>query len=197
MASNPPLPPPGAYIGWVDFAVETFDAKGSGLPLAPADGSGLDPETVREAARQELRALRAAQAPPPDSLALDWDRYRALREQLTHEDNLVNHRLMWLILSEGLLFTAYGTISTAKLHWLAYGFPFFGMTVATVIGASIYAALAATEALHRHYAESGLSRLCRLTPSDATDVRGKWAAQALPFVFGALWMLAIAGAFNG
>ena len=73
----------------------------------------------------------------------DWDLYRALREQLTHEDNLVNHRLMWLILSEGLLFTAYGTISTARLHWLAYGFPFFGMAVAGVIGASIYAALAA------------------------------------------------------
>ena len=46
----------------------------------------------------------------------DWDLYRALREQWTHEDNLVNHRLMWLILSEGLLFTAYGTLSTAKLH---------------------------------------------------------------------------------
>lgn len=55
----------------------------------------------------------------------DWDLCRALREQWTHEDNLVNHRLMWLILSEGLLFTAYGTLSTAKLHWLVFGFPFF------------------------------------------------------------------------
>lgn len=26
--------------------------------------------------------------------------------------------------------------------------------------------------------------------------RGKWAAQALPFVFGALWLLAMAGAFG-
>ena len=47
--------------------------------------------------------------------ATDWDLYRALREQWTHEDNLVNHRLMWLILSEGLLFTAYGSLSAAKL----------------------------------------------------------------------------------
>src|SRR6202008_1480618 len=70
---------------------------------------------------------RMAQAPPPQQEP-NWDLYRALREQWTHEDNLVNHRLMWLILSEGLLFTAYGTVSTAKLHWLAYGFPFFGMT---------------------------------------------------------------------
>jgi hypothetical protein len=126
----------------------------------------------------------------------DWDLYRALREQLTHEDNLVNHRLMWLILSEGLLFTAYGTISTARLHWLAYGFPFFGMAVAAVIGISIYAALEATDELRRRYEASGLTQLCRLTPSERTGGRGKWAAQALPFVFGALWVLAIAGAFN-
>lgn len=71
----------------------------------------------------------------------DWDLYRALREQWTHEDNLVNHRLMWLILSQGLLFTAYGTLSTAKLHWLVFGFPFFGMAVSAVIGVSIFAAL--------------------------------------------------------
>jgi len=135
-----------------------------------------------------------SQTPPATSS--DWDLYRALREQLTHEDNLVNHRLMWLILSEGLLFTAYGTISTAKLHWLAYGFPFFGMTVAGVIGASIYAALAATDEIRSQYDASGLARLCQLTHSQATGGRGKWAAQALPFVFGGLWLLAVAGAFG-
>ena len=126
----------------------------------------------------------------------DWDLYRALREQWTHEDNLVNHRLMWLILSEGLLFTAYGTLSTAKLHWLVFGFPFFGMTVAAVIGVSIFAALAATDEIARHYEAAGLGRLCSLTPSQRIGNRGKWAAQALPFVFGALWLLAMAGAFG-
>jgi hypothetical protein len=126
----------------------------------------------------------------------DWDLYRALREQWTHEDNLVNHRLMWLILSEGLLFTAYGTLSTAKLHWLVVGFPFFGMAVAAVIGVSIFAALAATEEISEQYEAAGLNELCSLTPSRRTGNRGKWAAQALPFVFGALWLLAMAGAFS-
>lgn len=42
----------------------------------------------------------------------------------------------------------------------------------------------------------GLSRLCSLTPSRHIDNRGKWAAQALPFVFGGLWLLAMAGAFS-
>lgn len=126
----------------------------------------------------------------------DWELYRALREQWTHEDNLVNHRLMWLILSQGLLFTAYGTISTAKLHWLVFGFPLFGMAVAALIGVSIYAALAATEAIGRQYEAAGLQALCSLSPGQHDGLRGKLAAQALPFVFGALWALALAGAFG-
>ena len=126
----------------------------------------------------------------------DWDLYRALREQWTHEDNLVNHRLMWLILSEGLLFTAYGTLSTAKLHWWVFGFPFFGMAVAAVIGVSIFAALAATEEIRKQFETAGLGALCSLTPSSRTGNRGKWAAQSLPFVFGGLWLLALAGAFS-
>jgi hypothetical protein len=133
---------------------------------------------------------------PPPRPEADWDLYRALREQWTHEDNLVNHRLMWLILSEGLLFTAYGTLSTAKLHWLVIGFPFFGMAVAAVIGISIFAALAATDEISRQYDAAGLTRLCALTPSHHIGHRGRLAAQSLPFVFGALWLLAMAGAFG-
>jgi hypothetical protein len=125
----------------------------------------------------------------------DWELYRALREQWTHEDNLVNHRLMWLILSQGLLFTAYGTLSSAKMHWLVFGFPFFGMAVSAVIGMSIFAALAAIEEVNRQYEEAGLNSLCNLSPGRHIENRGKLAAQALPFVFGALWLLALAGAF--
>lgn len=133
---------------------------------------------------------------PPPNPQPDWDLYRALREQWTHEDNLVNHRLMWLILSEGLLFTAYGTLSTANLHWLVFGFPFFGMLVAAIIGVSIFAALAATDEISRQYDAAGLGALLSLTPSRRIGNRGKWAAQSLPFVFGALWLLAMAGAFG-
>jgi hypothetical protein len=54
-------------------------------------------------------------------------------------------------------------LSTAKLHWLVFGFPFFGMTVAGVIGISIYAALEATDELTRQFEVSGLARLARRT----------------------------------
>jgi hypothetical protein len=103
---------------------------------------------------------------------------------------------MWLILSEGLLFTAYGTISTAKMHWLVYGFPFFGIAVAAVIGVSIFAAIAATDYIQQQFDASSVSQLCQITPKSRRAKRGKWAAQALPFVFGGLWVLAWAGAFG-
>jgi hypothetical protein len=143
----------------------------------------------------EARIMTRNPLTTPQSAA-NWDLYRALREQWTHEDNLVNHRLMWLILSEGLLFTAYGTLSTAKLHWLVFGFPFFGMTVAGVIGVSIFAALDATDEIRRQFEEAQLGSLCSLTPDRRIGRRGRWAAQALPLVFGALWLLAMAGAFG-
>ena len=130
---------------------------------------------------------------PRMATAADWDLYRALREQWTHEDNLVNHRLMWLILSEGLLFTAYGTVSSAKLHWLVFGFPFFGIAVAALIGVGIFTAYAATAEIRRTFDAAGLERLSRLTPDIRSAHRGQWAAQGLPFVFGAFWMLALAG----
>lgn len=128
----------------------------------------------------------------PDELP-EWDLYRALREQWTHEDNLVSHRLMWLILSQGLLFTAYGTLTMDKHRWLVYGFPVFGMAVAAVIGVSIFAALDASGAIEAAYEKAGLNRLCHLTPQSPTSHRGNWAAKALPFVFGTLWLLAATG----
>ena len=123
----------------------------------------------------------------------DWDLYHALREQWTHEDNLINHRLMWLILSQGLLFTAYGTLTIDKHRWLVYGFPVFGMAVAAVIGVSIFAALDASGAIEAAYEKAGLDRLCHLTPQSGTGHRGSWAAKALPCVFGTLWVLAATG----
>ena len=131
--------------------------------------------------------------PPPSQ---NWDLYRALREQWTHEDHVMNHRLMWLILSEGFLFTAYGALSISRYHWLLIGFPFFGLAVAAVIGISIFAAFQSIEEVHRQYEVAGLASLCALTPSRDIGRRAKWAAQALPFVFGALWLLALAGAFR-
>lgn len=121
-----------------------------------------------------------------------WDHWRALREQWTHEDNLVHARMTWLILSNGLLFTAYGAQFTTRISWLVLGFPFFGLTVAALIGIAIFAAMSASEEIQRQFELAGLADLCPLAPASHVAHRGRWAAKALPFVFGGLWVLALA-----
>lgn len=124
-----------------------------------------------------------------------WDQYRALREQWTHEDNLVHHRMTWLLLSGGLLFTAYTNLAVASAggSLLRIGFPLFGIVVAALIGVGIDTALTATDEIKRQFEAAGLADLCPLAPAGHIALRGRWAARALPFVFGAMWLLALVG----
>jgi hypothetical protein len=136
---------------------------------------------------EQLHPMQTHRTP---DLAL-WDHWRALREQWTHEDNLVHARVTWLILSNGLLFTAYGAQFTTRLSWLTFGFPFFGMAVAMLIGIGIFTAMSASEEIQRQFDLAGLVDLCALAPASPAAHRGRWAAKALPFVFGGLWLLAL------
>jgi hypothetical protein len=126
-----------------------------------------------------------------------WDQYRALREQWTHEDMLISHRITWLILSEGLLFNAYVALSAKASGWLALGFPLFGIAVAALIGVGVFTALRASEQVRLEYERAGLSDLCPLAPAVHLARRGRWAPKALPFVFGAMWVMALAAALGG
>jgi hypothetical protein len=125
-----------------------------------------------------------------------WDHHRALREQWTHEDQVMNHRMGWLIWSEGLMFTAYGAQVREGASWLVLGFPFFGIAVAVLAGVGIYAAMAATDDIRRQFDEAGLADLCPLAPSSAIAHRGRWAARSMPFIFGGLWALALASSLH-
>ena len=125
-----------------------------------------------------------------------WDQWRALREQWTHEDTLVNHRVSWLILSGGLLFTAYRAEAAGSESWLALAFPLFGILVAALIGVAIHAALAASDDVRREFERAGLADLCPLAPASRLARRGRWAAKALPWVFGSMWLLALLGSLR-
>jgi hypothetical protein len=126
-----------------------------------------------------------------------WDQYRALREQWTHEDVLVGQRITWLILAEGLLFNAYVTLGSKATGWLGLMFPVFGIAVATVIGVGVFTALRAMDQVRMEHERSGLADLCALAPEVHLARRGRWAPKALPFVFGAMWVLALMGAIGG
>ncbi len=126
-----------------------------------------------------------------------WDQYRALREQWTHEDMLVGQRVTWLILAEGLLFNAYVSLGVRTAGWLGFVFPLFGVAVAAVIGVGVFTAMRASEQVRLEYERSGLADLCPLAPEVHLAHRGRWAPKAMPFVFGAMWVLAWGGAVGG
>jgi hypothetical protein len=126
-----------------------------------------------------------------------WDEARALREQWTHEDNLVGQRITWLILGEGLLFNAYVALTARAAGWMAWGFPLFGLVVASLIGVGVFTALQASEQVRQLYEARGLADLCPLAPAVHMARRGRWAPKALPFVFGGMWLLALGMAATG
>ncbi len=122
-----------------------------------------------------------------------WDQYRALREQWTHEDVLVGQRVTWMILAEGLLLNAYVSLGAKAAGWLGWLFPLFGIAVAVVIGLGIYTALRASDDVRAEYERAGLADLCLLAPATHLAQRGRYAPKMLPFVFGAMWLLALLG----
>lgn len=122
-----------------------------------------------------------------------WDQYRALREQWTHEDTLVGQRITWLILAEGLLLNAYVSLGAKVAGWLGVVFPLFGIAVAVVIGLGVFTALRAADQVRAEFERCGLPDLCALAPAVHLARRGRVAPKALPFVFGAMWLLALAG----
>ena len=62
---------------------------------------------------------------------------------------------------------------------------------------AIHAALAASDDVRREFERAGLADLCPLAPASSLARRGRWASKALPFVFGAMWLLALAGSLRG
>jgi hypothetical protein len=100
--------------------------------------------------------------------------------------------MVWLILSQGLLLNAYGTLSFADESWLAIGLPLFGLALTALIASSIFASLSSAAEIGRRYEEAGAG-LPALAPPRRFRLRGDRATRALPFVFAALWLLALLG----
>jgi hypothetical protein len=91
------------------------------------------------------------------------ERYRAYRGQIEAESALVGVRLGWLIGSEAFLAAAYATVLTVptapaaprfvdQAKELYFAIPIAGITLAFVVGISLWAALRAMGKLRKEYA---------------------------------------------
>lgn len=87
-------------------------------------------------------------------------------------------------------------LSAKASGWLTFAFPFFGIAVATLLGVGVLTALRASEHVRLEYERAGLAGPCPLAPELHLARSGRWAPKALPFVFGAMWVLALAAAIG-
>jgi hypothetical protein len=117
--------------------------------------------------------------------------YEDLREKWTHEDDLINHRITWLLLSQTLLFTAYGIFlqtasqpdHLASVDKLIPVIPLIGFAVSIIIMWSIGAALASMRFLRKQNKE--------IVAKPNTGIGGFLPPILLPIVFLLSWIYVV------
>ncbi|MCP6759912.1 MAG: hypothetical protein NHB32_14365 [Fischerella sp. CENA71] len=137
--------------------------------------------------------------------------YNRIRAKIEHEDNLVDHRIRWMITLQGLLFTAYGfslsaeatslrvlssdkmsfisTLTTLRQAMVAVG---FGSSFATLLG--VVAAHRAirdderTLRLRQKNYESERKTILNPIGQRVTNTLGIICSLAFPFLGAVVWM---------
>lgn len=133
---------------------------------------------------------------PPANLEM----YRILRGEIEHEDQLINHRLSWLVSSQAFMLTAFAiTLNApvlfvnpiyAKLNRILYLLlPFTGMVSALLIYPSILGAIIALQRLQRHSRGRTPTDLPPIHGSPLTIILGHCGPLLIPWVFIVTWLV--------
>jgi len=115
------------------------------------------------------------------------DEYKDLREKWTHEDNLINHRLGWLLTSQTILFAGYGVllqkqqIPQERVSFMLTLIAGLGAVTSALLLLSVVAAIVALFAL----------RKCnqKLNPDGIAFLLGIVTPIGLPLVFFVAWIV--------
>jgi len=126
------------------------------------------------------------------SFSQAYDRYC---RQIDKEDNLIDQRLNWMLVSQSLLFGALG-VSNQKIAGLMYLIiPLVGIGVSIMVGASVRAAVLSLQH-YRDYMEKACPReydknmcLPELHREPKNLSRGLVSPKALPWLFLGAWIL--------
>ena len=146
---------------------------------------------------------------PTDAIPNQKSLYELLRKQLEHEDNLINHRLNWLLLSQGFLFVAYSTILTTdnlnptQKVWPLRILILFAVVVSALTCSSIWAAFRAIQELRACWLRSNKAESKEEREKLETDfppivwdgctrssrlARGEYAAVGIPIFVILAWI---------
>jgi hypothetical protein len=146
----------------------------------------------------------------PDALSTETSRasspdskdYFFLREEIRHEDNMINQRLSWLVSSQSFLLTGfaiavggpaqakselYARLNLALVNWLPVG----GVLTGLVSYVAIWAALLHTRNIRQLSGAHHPSHLPSVQGTELTRRLGSAGAVLVPMVFLATWLALI------
>lgn len=124
--------------------------------------------------------------------------YVSYREKWVHEDDLINHRLNWLLMTQTILFAAYGLLldnqpdTTANdnlgrnVDALIKVLPYLGIAVSGLIFLGVLGAVGAMYALRRNRTKE--VKEMDIDAALWTSILGQLTGLLLPIVFIAAWL---------
>jgi len=121
--------------------------------------------------------------------------YSVLREKWKHEDDMINHRLNWLIMTQTILFAAYGLLLgvkventesnlLTKIDNLLDVLPAMGMSVSALVFLGIFGAVGAMSELKKPAKSEGVT----IDVASWTSWLGQATGLLLPVVFLVGWL---------
>jgi hypothetical protein len=144
------------------------------------------------------------------------ERYQAVRAYITHEDSLINNRLTWLLVSQGLIFGAFSglfvpisnlvfkleekcdsnaLISTLiNLQFFQFILGILGLSIVCVCYVSINAALLSIDEIKNKFNHlAAATKLPELTGggSEGAVRMGAISSSGIPIVLGCVWIVVI------
>jgi hypothetical protein len=128
--------------------------------------------------------------------------YSAMRGQIEHEDNLINARIIWMVIAQSFLFSSFATALNSPappsdqffpaLHnWLLWLIPGIGVSLSLLVGISIAASLRRLEELRLMFTRyRGPQEQAQFPPIESTtmaDSLGPLPPILIPCLFIASW----------
>ena len=125
--------------------------------------------------------------------------YKLFREQIVHEDNLINNRTNWLLAAQGLLFAAFGVLVNTsegcspvpfKLKLLMNVIPAVGIFVTIFTLLSVLGAVIAMDDIKKDWKKLGIdANLPLLQCEDTPRLLGFAAPFFIPGIFIVAWLV--------
>ena len=136
----------------------------------------------------------------PQPAISETERYRLVRQQIEHEDNLISQRLSWLLGSQSFLFTAYAISlngpsqirtkpyeSTVTLLILLL--PIVSIVSALLIWVAVLAGMWTMYKLRHGFRFDDLHGLPSVQSTGGALVMGQFAPVFIPALFVVIWFL--------